>query len=266
MNIVALLISLLSGAVGGNVVGRLAQKLDLGVAGNSIAGILGGGIGGQILSHRGMPATTPAGFAGDLTIVIGQIAAGSLGGGVIMAIISAIKQAMVAARRLEELMRANRDMALVQRGAIVLTQPSFKLGMFVLVMSGMLVPTTVQLLHADSAKTGTLKLELNQDNASEYRWRLKAANGEILATGGQGYKAKADAKNRIERIKSDAGTDKVKFEDYTDDKGDLRWRLHASNGQVIASSSQGYKAKEDCDHSVELIKKNAADAEVAEAP
>ncbi len=148
----------------------------------------------------------------------------------------------------------------------MLTQPAFKLGMFVLVMGGMLIPTTVQLVRSNSAKTGKWKFECYQDNASDYRWRLKASNGEILATGGQGDKARADARNGIERIKSEAGTDKLKFEDYTDEKGESRWRLHASNGQIIATSSEGYKSKDDCDHAADLIKKNAADAEVVEAP
>ena len=43
-----------------------------------------------------------------------------------------------------------------------------------------------------------------QDAAKEYRWRLKAANGAILATSGQGYKAKADCKHAIDVIKEGA--------------------------------------------------------------
>ena len=34
---------------GGNIVGRLIKSIDLGPVGNSIAGILGGGLGGQLL-------------------------------------------------------------------------------------------------------------------------------------------------------------------------------------------------------------------------
>ena len=49
MDIVSLIISLVSGAAGGNIVGALVKKISLGVLGNSLAGILGGGIGSQIL-------------------------------------------------------------------------------------------------------------------------------------------------------------------------------------------------------------------------
>jgi len=107
-----------------------------------------------------------------------------------------------------------------------------------------------------------LKFEIYQDAAKEFRWRLKAGNGEILATGGQGYKAKADCQKGVERIKSEA--DKLTFEVYEDNAKDSRWRAKSANGQVVATSSQGYKAKADCEKAIELIKKGAAKAEVEE--
>ena len=110
-------------------------------------------------------------------------------------------------------------------------------------------------------QAGKLKFEIYQDKAMEYRWRLKAANGEILATSGQGYKAKADCKHGVERIQKDAA-DKLKFEEYQDAKGEYRWRLKSTNGQIIGSASQGYKAKADCEHAIDLIKAGAAKAEV----
>src|SRR5262249_34196256 len=49
--IINLIIQLVSGAVGGNIAGGLLKSLNLGPVGNSIAGIVGGGLGGQILSN-----------------------------------------------------------------------------------------------------------------------------------------------------------------------------------------------------------------------
>ena len=49
MDITSLLIQLVSGAVGGNAAGMALKNYSLGTIGNSIAGILGGGIGAQIL-------------------------------------------------------------------------------------------------------------------------------------------------------------------------------------------------------------------------
>ncbi len=109
-----------------------------------------------------------------------------------------------------------------------------------------------------------LKFELYKDKADEYRWRLKAGNGAILATPGQGYKAKADAKNGIELVKKAATDDKMKFEFYDDDKKEHRWRLKAGNGQIVAVSSEGYKAKADAEKAVQHIKEAAPKAEVVE--
>lgn len=46
-----LIIQLISGAVGGNIIGALLKKFSLGVVGNSIAGLVGGGLGGQFLGN-----------------------------------------------------------------------------------------------------------------------------------------------------------------------------------------------------------------------
>ena len=115
---------------------------------------------------------------------------------------------------------------------------------------------------ATAREDGKLKFEVYKDKAGEFRWRLKAANGAILATPGQGYKAEADAKNGIEIVKRSGTDDKVKFELYEDDKKEHRWRLKAANGQVVAVSSEGYKAKADAEKAVDRIKTGAAKAEV----
>ena len=52
-----------------------------------------------------------------------------------------------------------------------------------------------------------------------------------------------------------------KFEVYTDKAGDYRFRLKATNGQVIAVS-EGYKAEASCLNGIESVKKNAPEAPV----
>ncbi|MBQ9879813.1 MAG: YegP family protein [Clostridia bacterium] len=47
------------------------------------------------------------------------------------------------------------------------------------------------------------KYEMYVDKAGEYRFRLKARNGEIIATS-EGYKAKASCINGIESVKKNA--------------------------------------------------------------
>jgi uncharacterized protein len=46
--------------------------------------------------------------------------------------------------------------------------------------------------------------EVYQDKAGEYRWRLKSANGQVVATGGEGYTSRDGAENGIAAVKRDA--------------------------------------------------------------
>lgn len=79
-----LIISLLTGAVGGNLAGALLKKFSMGTLWNSVVGILGGGLGAQLLGMLGL----------DLGGIVGSLAGGTAGGGVLMAIIGLIKNAM----------------------------------------------------------------------------------------------------------------------------------------------------------------------------
>lgn len=86
------LISLIAGAIGGNVAGKAVESANQGTLINSIAGIVGGGLGGQILSMMGAGALSGGGL--DLMGIVGQLASGGVGGGVLLAIVSVIKNAM----------------------------------------------------------------------------------------------------------------------------------------------------------------------------
>ena len=79
-----LILSLIAGAVGGNVAGGVLKKFNLGMIGNSIAGIAGGGIGGTLLSTAGA----------DLGGLVGSLASGGAGGAVVLAIVGVIRNAM----------------------------------------------------------------------------------------------------------------------------------------------------------------------------
>ncbi len=58
---------------------------------------------------------------------------------------------------------------------------------------------------------------------------------------------------------------KLTFETYEDAEKQYRWRLKATNGQIIATSGQGYKDKRDCENAIDVIKKGAEKAKVEEA-
>ncbi len=78
--------SLISGGVGGNLAGMLMKKISLGTLWNTVAGVLGGAGGMQLLEMVGM-----LGGEGGL---IANIAGSAVGGGVLLAIVSMVKKAM----------------------------------------------------------------------------------------------------------------------------------------------------------------------------
>ncbi len=61
-------------------------------------------------------------------------------------------------------------------------------------------------------KVSNPKFEIYTDKAGEFRFRLKAKNGEIIATG-EGYKAKPSCKNGIESIRKNAPEAEVVMEE-----------------------------------------------------
>ena len=95
MDTVTLLVQLVSGAVGGNIVGNLLPKFSLGDIGDSVVGILGGGLGGALLHSLGLGAGVGGLDAGS---VIGSIAGGGVGGGVLLTVVGAIRNAMATGR------------------------------------------------------------------------------------------------------------------------------------------------------------------------
>lgn len=108
------------------------------------------------------------------------------------------------------------------------------------------------------------------------KFDLKATNGQVIATS-EVYSSDAACKNGIESVKKNAPVAAVedqtvegyavekhpKFEIYADKAGEFRFRLKATNGQVIAVS-EGYKAMASCVNGIESVKKNAPEAEVVE--
>ena len=106
------------------------------------------------------------------------------------------------------------------------------------------------------------------------KFDLKATNGQVIATS-EVYTTEAACKNGIASVIKNAavagvedqtveGFEKVKhpkFELCADKAGEFRFRLKATNGEVIATG-EGYKAKASCKNGIESVIKNAADAEI----
>lgn len=106
------------------------------------------------------------------------------------------------------------------------------------------------------------------------KFNLKAGNGEIIATS-QVYKDEVSCRKGIASVAKNAPIAPIedqtvegfevqkhpKFEVYKDKAGEFRFRLKATNGQIIAVG-EGYKALASCKKGIESIKKNAPDAPI----
>jgi len=78
------------------------------------------------------------------------------------------------------------------------------------------------------------KFEVYTDARGEYRFRLKANNGQnILAS--EGYSAKAGCMNGIESVRKNSQDD-GKFDRKKSSNGKHYFNLKATNGQIIGTS------------------------------
>jgi uncharacterized membrane protein YeaQ/YmgE (transglycosylase-associated protein family) len=91
--LVNLIIQLISGAVGGNIAGAALKDYSLGTLGNSIAGVVGGGVGGWLLQSL-VPALAQTASTTDWSSVVGQVAGGGVGGAVLMIVVGVVKNMM----------------------------------------------------------------------------------------------------------------------------------------------------------------------------
>ena len=75
--------------------------------------------------------------------------------------------------------------------------------------------------------------------ADKSRWRLKASNGQTVASSGEAFASHANAARAAQSFKK--GAAKATFEVYADRSAKFRWRAKSSNGQTVASSGAGVR-------------------------
>ena len=105
-------------------------------------------------------------------------------------------------------------------------------------------------------------------------FNLKAGNGEIIATS-EVYNTEASCMKGIASVVKNAPIAALenqtvegfakekcpKFEVYVDKAGEFRFRLKATNGQIIAVG-ESYKALSSCLNGIESVRKNAAENKI----
>ena len=103
------------------------------------------------------------------------------------------------------------------------------------------------------------KFEIYKDKRGEFRFRLKASNGQTILTG-QGYKGKASCENGVDSVRKNS-TDGSRFERLEAKDGRPYFNLKSSNGQVIGNS-QMYASIRSMKNGIASVGKNAPDAKV----
>ena len=106
------------------------------------------------------------------------------------------------------------------------------------------------------------------------KFDLKAGNGEVILTS-EVYTTERSCLKGVASVQKNAPVAPVedqtvenfekqkcpKFEIYLDKAGEIRFRLQATNGQIIGVS-EGYKAMKSCVNGIDSVKTNAVDAKI----
>lgn len=107
----------------------------------------------------------------------------------------------------------------------------------------------------------SIMFEIYKDKAGEFRFRLKAKNGQnILAS--EGYTQKSSCQNGIESVRKNS-QDESKFELKETKNGKWVFNLKATNGQVIGTS-ETYSSEAGAKNGIQSVKNNAPEAKVVE--
>ncbi|PCE67520.1 YegP family protein [Salinivibrio sp. YCSC6] len=101
--------------------------------------------------------------------------------------------------------------------------------------------------------------EIYKDKANEYRFRLKAGNGEIILKS-EGYSSKQGCENGIDSVKTNAPIDS-RYE--RKDTPNPMFNLKAANHEIIGTS-ETYSSTQARDKGIESVKANAPGATIKE--
>src|SRR5262249_26722665 len=94
MNLTALIVQLIAGALGGNAAGNISKDVNLGPLGNSIAGAIGGGLGGQVLNAVLGLGTAAAASGLDIGTIASAFLTGGVSGGLTALLVGFLKAKM----------------------------------------------------------------------------------------------------------------------------------------------------------------------------
>jgi uncharacterized protein YegP (UPF0339 family) len=117
--------------------------------------------------------------------------------------------------------------------------------------------------------------EVYADKAGKYRWRLRHRNGNVIGDSAQGYASRQKAMQGLRSVQSNAAGGTVvvledataadvpemtapesqgTFELFEDEGGEFRWRLRHDNGNLLATSGEGYVSKSNVRRAIDSVR------------
>lgn len=104
-------------------------------------------------------------------------------------------------------------------------------------------------------------IEIFEDNAGEFRFRVKSSNGQIVLSS-EGYTTKSSAVNGAESVQKNCEDPKA-FDRSTTSGGKFRFNMKAKNNQIIGTS-QSYDSEAGRDNGIEAVARAAKGAAIVD--
>jgi uncharacterized protein YegP (UPF0339 family) len=111
---------------------------------------------------------------------------------------------------------------------------------------------------ADDARPSRATLTVYQDRSDAWRWRLQAANGQVVALSPGAFSSRRAALDAA-RFLADRAPE-LAAEIYPDAGRAFRWRISAVNGELLAVSAEGYSTRSNARRAAEVVRGSVREA------
>ena len=133
-----------------------------------------------------------------------------------------------------------------------------------------------QIIEAGDASAPHGKFVIKKTDKGNFVYKLYSSNYRVVAIGAEPYSSLSACKSGIASVRNNAATapiedqtlqkwEEIKFpkwQIYTDKKGEIRLRLLASNGNIVATTNDGYLSKEAAKKGIAAIGRAAKGSDI----
>ena len=133
-----------------------------------------------------------------------------------------------------------------------------------------------QIIEAGDASAPHGKFVIKKTDKGNFVYKLYSSNYRVVAIGAEPYSSLSACKSGIASVRNNAATAPIedqtlqkweelkfpKWQIYTDKKGEIRLRLLASNGNIVATTNDGYLSKEAAKKGIAAIGRAAKGSDI----